>query len=153
MPHPLEQEPTLAIQARDFLADRRELTIGEGDGAIWLVYRPGMINAEYHKMVMELAKKEDSNHRVGVYSICTVVSDWDLTGPLVIEKPKLDKRGKPIRDDYGVAESETVELVPAGQKIPIKTEFVKYLNTGVLTYLTQAIGEDMKPDPKSETTS
>jgi len=87
-----------------------------------------------------------------VFTVCTVVSDWNLTGPLVIDRPVLDSKGKPIRDAYGIDAYESIELVRAGEPIPVKSEIVRYLNTAMLTRITEAIREDMEPDdPKSST--
>ena len=142
-------------QVRDFLAERRELTIGEeGDpDPLTIVYRPGRVNAEYQRRVNELASDGTSQHAAAVFSICTIVSDWNLRGPLTVDKPRLDGKGKPIRDAYGVDLYEAVELVKEGDKIPVSSDTVKYLSTPLLLLIVQAIGEDMTPDPKASTTS
>ncbi len=142
-------------EVRDFLAGRREITIGDdGDpDPLTVVYRPGRINAEYQKRIRELADDGQSQHAVMVFSICTLVSEWDLKGPLIVERPVLDGKGKPIRDAYGVDRTEEVELVKAGDPIPLRSEFVKYLATPLLLMIAAAIGEDMAPDPKASMTS
>lgn len=136
-------------QVRDYLAGRRELTIGEGDDALTIVYRPGRVNSgDYGKQLERLGEEGANLHAIAVYSVCTLVSDWDLTGPIVIDRPKLDRKGREIRDAYGVAESEEVEIVTSGQKVPLKSDVVQYLATPLLTLITRAIGEDIRPDPK-----
>jgi hypothetical protein len=142
-------------QVRDFLADRREFTIGdEGDAdPLVIVYRPGRVNSEYNRRVKELSEGEHSDHKVAVYSICTIVSDWNLTGPLYKDEPRLDRRGKPVRDDYGVDLVDQVKIVEDGEKIPLKSEYVRYLATPLLLMIIREIGRDMAPDPKSGTTS
>jgi hypothetical protein len=151
---PMEQEPELArAQVRDFLAGRKELTIGEDGDPIKIVYRPNKVNAEYQRKIVELSNREDNGHAVGVYAICTLVSEWNITGPLVIDDPMKDADGKPIEDDYGLPTTQPKEIVSAGQTVPINSNHVRHLPTPVLLHILRAINEDMAPDPKSETTS
>lgn len=141
-------------QVRDFLAGRKELTIGDdGDSdPIRIVYRPNKVNAEYQRKIVELGKREDNGHAVGVYAICTLVSEWNITGPLIVDEP-LMTNGQPVEDDYGIPKTEARELVSAGQTVPINSAHVRHLPTPVLLHILRAINEDMAPDPKSETPS
>lgn len=142
-------------QVRDFLAGRKDLTIGDdGDSdPVKIVYRPNKVNAEYQRKIVELGKREDNGHAVGVYAICTLVSEWNITGPLVIDQAVMDGSGQPVEDDYGIPKTEPKELVSAGQTVPINSAHVRYLATPLLLHILKAINEDMAPDPKSETTS
>ena len=140
-------------QVRDFLAGRKDLTIGEpdDDDPIKIVYRPNKVNAEYQRKIVELGNREDNGHAVGVYAICTLVSEWNITGPLTADDVTTDKDGKPIEDDYGIPETVSREIVAAGQTVPIDSKTVRHLPTPVLLHILRAINEDMAPDPKSET--
>jgi hypothetical protein len=142
-------------QVRHFLEERRELTIGEeGDpDPLNIVYRPGLFTAEYQKAIRKLSETEDGDHKVAVYTICMAVSKWDLKGPIAIDEPRLDKKGKPITDDYGIPETDRRELVADGEIVPLTSAVVRHMPTPMLIYIMQAIGEDMRPDPKSTTTS
>ena len=140
-------------QVRDFLADRKELTIGEDDDPIKVVYRPARINSEFHRTLRDFQDDPDGDGKVLVFSICTLISDWNLTGPLTVDEPVIDRKGRPVKDDYGVIQYETREIVADGQKIPLKSEYVKHLPIALLGAVFTAITDDMKPDPKSETTS
>lgn len=139
-------------QVRDFLADRREITIGEADDPdpVRVVYRPGTFTPEFQRSVRKLVSDENSDHKIAVYTICTAVVSWNLEGPLSIMQPVLDRKGSPIIDDYGVPQREEQVLVPAGTTIPIDSQHVRHLNNGLLFTVMRAIQEDMDPsDPKS----
>jgi hypothetical protein len=155
MPRPYERGIHEQSTGPDFLQERRELVIGEeGDpDPLTIVYRPGMFNAEYQKAIRKLSETDDGDHKVAVYTVCMAVSEWDLKGPISIEEPVLDRKGKPITDDYGIPETEHRELVGDGKPVPLTSSIVRYLPTPMLIYIMQAIGEDMRPDPKSTTTS
>jgi hypothetical protein len=141
----------MRAQVRDWLAERRELVIGEdGDpDPLTIVYRPATFNAEYQKAVRELINEENSEHKVAVYTICTAVSSWDLKGPLTAREPVLDSKGKPITDAYKVPRFQERVIVPADQIIPIDSDHVRYVPNVLLFYIMQKINEDMSPDPKS----
>lgn len=138
---------------RDFLADRKELTIDEGDDPLKVVYRPARINAQFMRSLQELGEEEHADSKALVFIVCTVLSDWNLTGPLVVDEPLMDRKGRPLKDDFGVVQYETRELVPEGQKVPIKSEYVKHLPSALLGLIWNRVTEDMRPDPKSESDS
>lgn len=139
----------MRAQVRDFLAERRELTIGDEADPLTLVYRPATFNAEYQRTIRDLANEDESGHKIAVYTICTAVSSWDLTGPLYKEEPVLDRKGKPLRDDYGIPQTTRVEVVGDGKPVPLTSEFVRYVPNPLLFFIMREIGTDMTPDPKS----
>lgn len=141
-------------QVRDFLADRREIVIDDSrpDDPLRIVYRPGKVNAEYQRMIAKLGKEDDSGHKVGVYAICTLVTEWTVRG-LKVDMPKRDDAGNEIVDDYGLPETEQQVMVPDDQVVPLTSKYVRYLATPLLLYILRAINEDMSPDPKSGTPS
>jgi hypothetical protein len=141
-------------QVRDFLADRKELTLGDegDDDPLTVVYRPGRVNSEFMRSLSELGDDPQADAKVLVFIIGTLVSDWNLTGPLVVDEPII-RKGKPLKDEYGIVQYETRKLVEDGEKIPVKADYIKHLPSALLGFIWRGITEDMKPDPKSETTS
>lgn len=141
-------------QVKDYQADRREIVLGTDgeDDPLKVVYRPSRRTPEFAGRYNEILKQNDS-HKLWVFTVCSLVIEWNLTGPLVIEQPKRNSKGKIVTDDYGVPTYEEKEIVPAGQPVPITSDVLRYMETEELAKIVQAIADDMSPDPKSETTS
>lgn len=147
----MEQEQTLSrAQVRDFLADERTVAIpGEGDEAIEVTYRPSRRTPEFARRYGEINKQGDT-HKLWVFTICSLVTSWNLYGPFDVEVPKVNSKGKPIVDDYDVPVYTTKQIVKDGEPVPITSDVLRYFETGQLTTIVEAIFEDASPDPKAE---
>jgi hypothetical protein len=122
----------------------------EGQEPVEVTYRPSRRTPEFSGRYNEILNQGDL-HKLWVFTICTLVTGWNLTGPLEVEVPKLNGKGKAIVDDYGVAEFTTKTIVKDGETVPVTSDVLRHFETAQLTEIVRAIFEDSAPDPKSGT--
>jgi hypothetical protein len=135
-------------QVQSFLADERTVAIPTEDGEpIEVTYRPSRRTPEFARRFAEI---QGDTHKLWVFTICTLVTSWNLYGPLEIELPKVNSKGKPVVDDYGVSEFTTKVIVKDGELIPLTSDVLRHFKTEQLAAIVAAIFEDGTPDPKSE---
>lgn len=143
----------MPAQVADFISDHREITVTHNNRKLRVVYKPSRYNSEYVKKLEEMREEGNSNRKIGVYSICTLVESWDMEGPLQVEIPLLDESGDPIVDDFGVEKFQTKTIVSAGDMVPVSSDVVRYFSQDFMTALIGKINEDMDPKAKKSSGS
>jgi hypothetical protein len=130
------------MQVADYQVDERTVTT-EGDDPLVFTYRPSRMTPEYAQRYHDLVGKNgEEMHKAFVFIIGSLVTDWNLTGPVVLETIKTDRLGKQIINKHGIATYETKEIVPAGQKVPIDGDVLSKMRTRTLAKIVQALFED-----------
>lgn len=121
-----------------------------------VTYDPNSVTEERSAYMRELAA--DGDDQVIAQTLCDdVLLDWEMYGPLtgvhtVWEDGavKRDEDGRPVR--------QRVELVAAGEKVPLDPEIMQHLKTSWLIQVWKeisrdAIGGDEEDGPKSRKSS
>jgi hypothetical protein len=138
----------MPAQVADFISDQRTITVTHNNRKLQVTYRPSRYNSGYIKRLEDLREEENSAHKIGVFSICTLVKSWDMVGPFVVEVPMLDESGEQVVNDFGVEQYETKTLVRDGEPIPVTSDVVKYFSQDFMSALLVKINEDMDPKQK-----
>lgn len=127
------------VSITQFVVDRATYTVGEGDEALEIVYRPKTITPDLTERFKAMAEAGDA--RASGRILREIVVSWNLTGPLEGTRV-VDENGSPKKDDDGQVIYETYEAVGAGEIVPLDPEVLRFVPTVVQVQLWNALQQD-----------
>ena len=120
----------MGISFNNIVENSRTVSIGFGDGALSVTYKPTSLSpAHLQKINKELNKGEETDPYAVAIMFCSVVTAWNLEGPV-----GEDEDGQPV--------------IEAGKPVPVEAEYVAWLPTQVIQYIIQEVAEDSAPKGK-----
>lgn len=138
----------MPAQVADFIQDSRTITVTHNNRKLQVTYKPSRYNPEYVNKLNAMRDDDDAAYKIGVFSICTLVTGWDMEGPLKVEVPVLDDSGEPITDTFGIEKFESKLIVRDGEPVPVSSDVVRYFSQDFMSALLSKINEDMDPKAK-----
>lgn len=141
----------MPVSMADLGRDRRAFVMPTSVGDIRITYRPYQMTpareAEIERISAELngSGEEDGEDEASAVAnrammklttqFCEVVESTDMVGPL---HTSVSVDGIPTGE----------ELIPAGEPIPVKPEYVKYWSSFFIIQILEAVGNDIRPKKK-----
>lgn len=136
------------ISVSDFVEGKRttDLDLGKA-GKLTVTYDPNKLTAALDAKMKRAAERNDPD--VIAKGLCQVILDWEMTGPLMGERVKLDADGDPELDDDGDEIYEEYQAVAPGEIVPLEPEVMRHLRTVNLVDILNAINRDsFELDPR-----
>lgn len=160
----------MPISLYDLHSDRKTVTLDIAGGQLTVTYKPNALTPARELALIRQARddvtREDDddpeareleaaefNINKQITTFCEVVEAWDFEGPLAVDKEGL--RLDLPRDQQGLLESQAFAesqggkiVVPAGETVPLRQEFLRILPSHFLMEVQRLINEDMRPNRK-----
>jgi hypothetical protein len=154
----------MPVTINDLTQDRKTVTLELPGGDLTVTYRPNQLTPARELAILRQAKSDadddsdsdeietaEYNINRQISTFVDLVEAWDFEGPLAKDKTgaRLDIPKDHNAEAQAYAESQAGTLmVPAGETVPIRAEFLKLLPSAFLMNLVGRINEDMRPNPK-----
>ena len=130
----------------DFIQDKATVRFGDEGDPTEVVYRPSLLDADRTDKFFDALEHNDvlaaAYLLTGYGDDDALIVSWNITGPLLGRRPKLDEQGNPVMDERKRAVTERHEIVKAGDVIPLDPEVMRFLNANVLIGIYGQIQED-----------
>jgi hypothetical protein len=139
--------PKKRVSVQQFREERAtfDADMGYGEGnEITVTYNPARITAALDAELRRYIRAGEPEAAAKV--LCKVVIDWDLYGPFYAEVPIEDEKGKIRRDEDGIEMTERKLLVGEDEKMPLKPQVLRYVESSRLLALWLSIQKHRMPD-------
>lgn len=159
----------MPVNIYDLADDRKTVTLDFGSDSLTVTYRPNSLTPARELAIIRQARAESEDGSEGdddleraefnigrqLIAFSELVEAWDFTGPLAQDKQgdrlDLPRNISDQRELAAFAESKGGKLVvPPGEVVPIRPEFLKLIGSNFLMQITAKINEDMRPNPKRQ---
>lgn len=117
----------MGINFGNLVEDSRSVAIEVGNSdVVNITYSPRALSpASMQRLQERLNKGEDTDPYAVAEMFCSIVTDWDVYGP--------------VSDEDGNV------LVHEGQRVPLEPHYVAELPASVISFLMEKVGEDSAP--------
>lgn len=151
----------MPVNIFELQSDRRTVKVDKYD--LTVTYRPNQMTPARELAILrasaisdddddvdELLANGERNVKRQIDAFVELVESWDFMGPLAADGEGQLLPVDPNREDIEgyVASMGGTLLVPAGQVVPLKADYLRIIPSFFLTDVTIAINEDLRPDPK-----
>ena len=119
----------MGINLSNIVENERTINIDFSGENLEVTYAPSALSqGRMNKLQKELDKGEDTDPLAFAQLFCSIVTGWNLEGPL----------------------GEGDDEIAAGKPVPMEARYVAWVPTPVLTYITEKVGEDANPKSRKK---
>lgn len=115
------------------------------EGFVEVKYRPNKMSPATDRKLRQML--EDGDPLAAAKVLVGVITSWDAEGPVIGERA-VQRESTVAGETKTVTVWEDVELVKAGETVPLDAEVIAYVNWKFLLSVWQGIYADAMPDPQ-----
>lgn len=119
----------MPVSFANLVENERTVTIDINGQDLHVTYKPKTLSPAFMNDMAEQVEDDDPNAFATMF--CSVVTAWDLEGPL----------------------GEGKKAVKAGDPVPLEPEIVSYIPTAIMRYILEQIAEDSAPKSRKSNRS